>query len=72
MACFALTLQLPFSPDSNRKKFFFLHICTAVNILPQMIINMADMHVSNVTIHQVRRLLQAEDRGSMFLEDVAT
>jgi hypothetical protein len=37
-----------------------------------MIITMADMRVSNVTIRQVRRLLQPEDEGSMFLEDVAT
>jgi hypothetical protein len=37
-----------------------------------MIINIADMHVSNVTIHQVKKLLQPEDGGSRFLKDVAT
>jgi hypothetical protein len=33
---------------------------------------MAGMRVSNVTIRQVRRLLQPENGDSMFLEDVAT
>ena len=37
-----------------------------------MIIDMADMHVSNDTVNQVRRLLQPEDGGSMFLVDIAT